>query len=122
MDDSVLLGLLIEDAIGKTRLTATKEGLGSSVYLAPELLENAKLLDSKSDIYSLGAVWFRLLTGIAPRGIGLEQMVANGNASPAEQTLIRECLALQPQQRPESSVLVERLRDLVQVERKSLKS
>jgi serine/threonine-protein kinase len=40
--------------------------LGSPVYMAPEQLRNAKFVDTRADIWSLGVVLYELLTGRLP--------------------------------------------------------
>jgi len=45
------LGLLVENEL-HTRFTKTGEGTISGYYFAPELVENPKLVDRRSDIYS----------------------------------------------------------------------
>ena len=42
-------------------------------FSAPELTEDHRLVDPRCDIYSLGAVWYWLLTGFAPKGRNWEQ-------------------------------------------------
>jgi serine/threonine-protein kinase len=54
-----------------SRLTKTGEATISGYYNAPELVENPKLVDKRSDIYSLGAIWFTLLTGQPPAGTSI---------------------------------------------------
>jgi len=46
-----------------TRVTTTKELLGTPLYISPEQCKGAKDLDHRSDIYSLGCIAFELLTG-----------------------------------------------------------
>lgn len=48
------------------RLTATSAILGTPMYMAPEVLESAKNAEVTSDIWSLGATLFELLTGRPP--------------------------------------------------------
>lgn len=59
------LGIYIEDEIA-SRITKTGERAAGGHYTAPELEADPKLLDARSDIYSLGAVWHTLLTGRPP--------------------------------------------------------
>ena len=37
---------------------------GSICYMSPELINRAKDIDGRTDVYSLGAVLFEILTGI----------------------------------------------------------
>ena len=61
------LGIFIENEL-HSRLTKTGDATISGFYNAPELVANPKLLDKRSDIYSLGALWFTMLTGQPPAG------------------------------------------------------
>jgi serine/threonine protein kinase len=47
------------------RLTSTGTVLGSPMYMSPEQIQ-AKPLDRRTDIYSLGAVFYYLFTGVEP--------------------------------------------------------
>ncbi len=56
---------LAKAARSETQLTATGEVLGSPGYISPEQAQGASL-DARSDIYSLGATFFHLVTGRLP--------------------------------------------------------
>lgn len=64
------LGIFIENEL-HSRLTKTGEATISGYYNAPELVENPKLVDKRSDIYSLGAIWFTMVTGQPPAGTSI---------------------------------------------------
>lgn len=49
-------------------LTATGTALGSPHYMAPEQLEKPEQVDHRADIYSLGVVFYEMLTGELPIG------------------------------------------------------
>ena len=49
-------------------LTATHQVMGTLKYMAPEQMEGARDIDHRADIYSLGVVFYELLTGQLPLG------------------------------------------------------
>lgn len=64
------LGIFIENEL-HSRLTKTGDATISGYYNAPELVENPKLIDKRSDIYSLGAIWYTMITGQPPAGTAI---------------------------------------------------
>jgi len=76
------LGIFVENEL-YSRLTKTGSQTVSGYYNAPELVANPSLIDLRSDIYSLGAIWYTLLTGQPPAGSNflkeLEVMGINTN-------------------------------------------
>ena len=62
----------IRESADETRLTGPHEFLGTIAYASPEQLTGGSI-DARSDIYSLGAVVFELLTGRVPY-VGVDAM------------------------------------------------
>ncbi|MFK7766892.1 MAG: serine/threonine protein kinase [Mariniblastus sp.] len=56
------------DATAQTALTRANQVLGTPRYMAPEQLEGSNRVDHRADIYSLGVVFYEMLTGELPIG------------------------------------------------------
>jgi eukaryotic-like serine/threonine-protein kinase len=92
--------------------------VGTPHFMSPEAVEKPETVDSRSDLYSLGAVGYWLLTGKAMfDGETVEDLLVcqvkevpahpslrlGSPLSPDLADLIMQCLAKQPQQRPPSA-------------------
>ena len=53
---------------GKVSLTGVKDVVGTPHYMAPEQIEKPQTVDHRADIYSLGVVFYEMLTGELPLG------------------------------------------------------
>ena len=79
---------------GHTKLTKTGEAVASGAYTDPRLMENPKLRDARSDIYSVGAIWYYLLVGQAPMGGDLKRnLLESGHATELEANMILKCMS-----------------------------
>jgi len=59
---------LIDGEARDFTLTHTGAALGSAAYMAPEQIEHPEDVDHRADIYSLGVVFYEMLTGGLPLG------------------------------------------------------
>jgi len=55
-----------EEGADLTALTQTGTAMGTPYYMAPEQGMDAKRADARSDVYSLGATWYHMVTGQVP--------------------------------------------------------
>ncbi|HOX56362.1 MAG TPA: serine/threonine-protein kinase [Candidatus Paceibacterota bacterium] len=59
---------LLGETKEKITLTASGHAIGTPHYMAPEQLEHPQDVDQRADIYSLGVVFYEMLTGELPIG------------------------------------------------------
>ncbi len=62
------IGETSESGYVDDKLTATRQVMGTIRYMAPEQFEGMGSVDHRADIYSLGVVFYELLTGEVPHG------------------------------------------------------
>jgi DUF4097 and DUF4098 domain-containing protein YvlB/predicted Ser/Thr protein kinase len=53
---------------GQISLTGAQDVMGTPHYMAPEQVEKPQMVDHRADIYSLGVVFYEMLTGELPLG------------------------------------------------------
>jgi hypothetical protein len=58
----------IAKVLGSSKLTRTGTAMGSAHYMSPEQIRRPETVDARSDIYSLGCVFYEVLTGQPPFG------------------------------------------------------
>ncbi|MCS6867011.1 MAG: protein kinase [Gemmataceae bacterium] len=107
---------LVKEVDGDLNLTRTGRGLGTPHYMAPEQFRNAKSVDVRGDIYSLGATLYAMVTGVVPfdNSSPLDcwmKKIRNEFAAPKELNpkisdrvdwAIRRAMSAEPSQRPSS--------------------
>jgi serine/threonine protein kinase len=91
------------------KLTQTQSLLGTPAYMSPEQMRSARLVDARTDIWSLGTVFYELLEGRRPFEaesfsemcvkVAVDAPSPMVNAPPALQAIIQRCLAKNPDQR-----------------------
>ncbi len=85
-----------------TNLTTAGRVLGTPRYMAPEQLERPQDVDHRADIYSLGVVFYEMLTGELPRA----RFVPPSEKTPVDprvDELVFRALQKAPENRPQSA-------------------
>jgi serine/threonine-protein kinase len=57
---------LTNGAVADFTLTTTRTALGSPLYMSPEQMHSAKVVDARTDIWALGVILFELVAGRRP--------------------------------------------------------
>ncbi len=91
------------------KLTQTQSLLGTPAYMSPEQMRSARLVDARTDIWSLGTVFYELLEGRRPFEadsfsemcvkVAMDPPDPMVNAPPELQAIIMRCLAKNADQR-----------------------
>src|SRR4051812_323709 len=94
---------------GAMQLTQTQSLLGTPAYMSPEQMRSARLVDARTDLWSLGTVLYELLEGHRPfEAESFSEMCVKVAADPpgamrrtplALQQVVLRCLAKLPEQR-----------------------
>lgn len=94
------------DAEKHTKLTKTGEIVAGGAFVDPLLNENPKLRDKRTDIYSVGAIWYWLLSGRPPQGSNMKQYLAmiSPELDNYKIDMIMKCLSGEIEDRYESCV------------------
>lgn len=88
----------------------TVSAAGTQGYAAPELFQRGGLASPASDVYSLGATIFHLVTGIHPLKAGILDLQQHTPDAPADlQDIVKRMVARDPAQRPTIKQLAEQL-------------
>lgn len=83
------LAKLLGSPGGKLTLTGTGQVMGTPHYMAPEQLEKPTEVDHRADIYSLGVVFYELLTGELPIGRFAPPSQKTGGSADLDQVVLR---------------------------------
>ncbi len=75
-------------------LSATRQGLGTPGFSAPEQLRDSKTADHRADIYGLGATLYYALTGKIPVGV-----IEPADIAPTWQAMLVKCMKEDPAER-----------------------
>jgi tRNA A-37 threonylcarbamoyl transferase component Bud32 len=107
---------------GQAELTTDHAILGTPLYMSPETIEHPNNVDARSDLYSLGAVGYYLVTGQPPfSGLSISEIMTQQlkaeptkpsehlpePLSPDFEALLLRCLAKKPEDRPASARALE---------------
>lgn len=87
----------------RTNLTRTRQVLGTPHYVAPEQIEAPELVDHRIDLYSLGVLFYELLTGKLPVGHFEPPSMLNPRVSPQIDAIAIRALQRQPARRFQSA-------------------
>lgn len=62
----ILIDFGIAKTMGDIHLTQTGQVFGTPHYMAPEQIKESKQVDARADVYSLGVIFYEVLSGLQP--------------------------------------------------------
>ncbi|MBL8921601.1 MAG: serine/threonine protein kinase [Myxococcaceae bacterium] len=99
----------MKDSEKNIALTATAVAMGTVNYMAPEQRRDAKNVDHRADLYSLGVLLYELLTGELPLGRFKLPSEKVPGLSPAIDDVVGRLLDTDPEHRPARALEVARV-------------
>ncbi|MEZ6133716.1 MAG: serine/threonine-protein kinase [Pirellulaceae bacterium] len=93
------LAKLVHDSPADLTLTNTRQVMGTLRYMAPEQFESPASVDHRADVYSLGVVFYELLTGQVPVGRFEVPSHINHSISPGLDEIVMRTLHREPPKR-----------------------
>ncbi|MGB0330610.1 MAG: serine/threonine-protein kinase, partial [Planctomycetota bacterium] len=92
---------------GSPQLTRTDQAMGTPRYMAPEQLERPREVDHRADLFSLGVVFYEMLTGHVPAGV-VEPPSQVAGVDAGIDGVVLSTLEREPDRRPQSAADIER--------------
>lgn len=92
---------LVSETAAEARLTQSGSPLGTPHYMAPEQIETPDKVDHRADIYSLGVVFYEMLTGELPLGCFSKPSEKSGSDPRLDQVIL-STLAKERERRTQS--------------------
>ena len=92
---------------GGLQLTRTDQAMGTPRYMAPEQLERPREVDHRADLFSLGVIFYEMLTGHVPAGV-VEPPSRVAGVDAGIDDVVLSALEREPGRRPQSAADIER--------------
>ncbi len=114
VSDFGLASFLNGEAAGRFAMTDTNIAMGTVAYMAPEQCADARMVDGRADVYSMGVMLYELLVGDLPRGHFDPPSTRRPGVPREVDAIVARCLKPDPEDRyPTMAELVAALEPLV---------
>ncbi len=100
------LARIVGDETLNSTLSHDKASIGTCDFVAPEQLDTERVADHRADIYSLGAILYRMLTGTVLRGSWTPPSHRNPRIDPRLDEIVAGAMQVDPAARPASVATV----------------